>query len=637
MSYRVPTSIPFFVDCLLRSIYIGIMLKLTERLRLASMSNSNDDTIDNILRGRMSRRRALSTGGKIGAAVVATAVVAGTIGYYAGSSNVPGARTVTSTIGGAGSTSTVTVTNTATQTVTAGNSSSSVASSAASSSTTSASASSTTSTATSNTVIGGATSVSIPGATPNGAYWPIVVAVQGVTSGISGTLNAYFPLQNEFQCDVTTPGTMAYACAQALADAYPNLTTTYYNPGSTGTPLVAAAQAGSIPWDFARYGNPYSWQALGYTESVQDYWNSWDQADRDAFDPNDIAAGTYNGELQMLPVNTAWETGWCRIDQLAAAGFGTVDPATFEYTGTTPTGMNYSEFLDMCTKVTQPSKEFYAFYPPIAPGNSVIQLSPDAMLQSNGVRLWLGDAGTCSITLDQAPNYNRALDTFQMYTNAIAMGVVTPGFQSITHAETLTAEKTGTICFQFGQDPGLWSGLNAVPITSPGPTTITGLTLGHAYNVMAPPSDNNYPIPWATKSSVLMELLKGSKNPAAAWEFMKLYLGQHAQYAQGISGSSAPSRTDLSGYFNELNAPLLTQWQSFGQPAQWAEVPLFSSYGGIIGTDFTNAFANYWQGTETAETAISNFASTVRSDLSNAGIGAYTATSTATATSGSYV
>src|SRR5437762_3793730 len=81
------------------------------------MSNGDEDAIDAALcKITMTRRRAISTVGKVGAAVVATAVIAGAGGYYAGASTANSAarQTLTNTVSGDASTVTVTASGSST-------------------------------------------------------------------------------------------------------------------------------------------------------------------------------------------------------------------------------------------------------------------------------------------------------------------------------------------------------------------------------------------------------------------------------------------------------------------------------------------------------------------------------------------
>ena len=88
------------------------------------MSKPDDSYLARIMNRKMSRRKAMSNGAKLGGAVVATAVVAGGLGYYAGNASAPKS----------GSTSTVTNTSTQTVTVTSGGGATSATSSTAASS-----------------------------------------------------------------------------------------------------------------------------------------------------------------------------------------------------------------------------------------------------------------------------------------------------------------------------------------------------------------------------------------------------------------------------------------------------------------------------------------------------------------------
>ncbi|RLG62013.1 hypothetical protein DRO02_08495, partial [archaeon] len=75
------------------------------------------ESSNNLLKEKISRRKAISTAGKLAIGVIITGAVAGVAGYYAGMSAAP-ARTVTKTVG-ATVTKTVTTTVTTTKTVTA--------------------------------------------------------------------------------------------------------------------------------------------------------------------------------------------------------------------------------------------------------------------------------------------------------------------------------------------------------------------------------------------------------------------------------------------------------------------------------------------------------------------------------------
>src|SRR5208282_6666635 len=72
------------------------------------MSDRDNATIDGLLAKKLTRRRALTNAGKLGAAVVATAVVAGGLGYVSGYYTAPSSSKST----------TVTATDTVTQTAT---------------------------------------------------------------------------------------------------------------------------------------------------------------------------------------------------------------------------------------------------------------------------------------------------------------------------------------------------------------------------------------------------------------------------------------------------------------------------------------------------------------------------------------
>ena len=84
------------------------------------MSSTDDKKEESILKEKISRRRALSTGGKVAAGVVVGAVVAGAGGYFAGTASAPGAAPVTETRTETAPAQTLTQTRTTTQTVGAG-------------------------------------------------------------------------------------------------------------------------------------------------------------------------------------------------------------------------------------------------------------------------------------------------------------------------------------------------------------------------------------------------------------------------------------------------------------------------------------------------------------------------------------
>src|SRR5580658_2827954 len=148
------------------------------------MTSRDNATPSDVLNKKFTRRRALSTAGKVGGAVVATAVVAGGLGYAGGYYTAP-SNSKESTL-------TTTSTVTQTQTVT-------------STSPTTSSVSTTVSTATDSS--SAANYVNYPGYM---VTWPLDLRVDNPVSGLSGSVKAAMANSITYQTDTTVPGTRAY-------------------------------------------------------------------------------------------------------------------------------------------------------------------------------------------------------------------------------------------------------------------------------------------------------------------------------------------------------------------------------------------------------------------------------------------
>jgi len=457
--------------------------------------------------------------------------------------------------------------------------------------------------------------------------WPFKIAVQSPKQGITGDLSVYLPVSIPYQADPTIPGTAAMATHTALMNAYPNLNISYTNPGWNGQPFLFAAQAGNLTWDAIRFYPLYDWMTLGYFEPLTSYFNDW--TDKGAFDASTLATRTYNGDLYMVPENGDPKSGWWRKDLFAKAGYGTWDPTTGEYTGTAMTDMNYSELLQAMGKITQQNSAngIYATYFPMAPSQPNI-VSITCMLnyfRANGASVWHGTNTTCSIDLDQSPNYNKALDTLDFMQQAIQGNLLNPGFQTFDLNRLITDLTTGTVGFFYGIDANLDSQYITIPYSKVMPGGPSGPTLLDAMQPSLPPSDGNLSssLPPCPNMNADLAIVKGSKNPDAAWEWIRTMASFPRQLCYPVNGAGFPGRTDVLSVITQQTCPNFYRWiKALPTNMLYEEIPLLGPYGTLLSNDFLNAFSTFFAGTGKPEDAIANFATSARNDLQKAGISA---------------
>jgi len=552
------------------------------------------------MKKKMTRRRALSTGAKLGGAVVATAIVAGVAGYYGGTLAAPAASTVTQT---------VTQTALQTQTVTTGPASTS----ASSASTTSSSAAST----------------PYNNYPPYVASWPLDLRVSNPVSGLTGSVKSVMFNTIPYQSDTTIPNSRASGVLAGLQSVYPNVTWSNYNPGglggSTGVSEVQTVlQAGGYQWDVCR-GTLPDWIPQGWLQPLTDYWNAW--PDHTQFDPNDMALATYNGDVYMLPDTADIHSGWWRKDLFAEAGFGTFDPKTFEYTGTTPEQMDYNELTQAFAAITKAgsSRGVYASY--ICNDNSAIIGSwfVDAFLKANGAQRYYGDLSSCTICLDQAPYKNAALDVLTFFQNNA------PNFKPGGPAEDINALITdlesGSVAWFYGLDSNLDGQYAAVPLSKVNPNipSTSTATLRNAIQPTVGWADGTKPVfPSAINNNIYIGVLKGSTNLAADWEWIRAMASFNSQVAFWSNLSGVPSRLDVKAMSAADPFSDIADWSKAQGGNIYTDSPANSSFGGLLATAYQNSFDPFFAGTGTPEQCIENFVNAATTALQKANIPAST-------------
>jgi hypothetical protein len=575
------------------------------------MSNKDGGVVDDVFRKKISRRRAISTGGKIGAAVVATAVVAGAGGYLAGSSSASSSatktvtNTSTTTVGG-GSTVTQTVTNT----VTGGNSST---------------GSTGTSTSTSST---GASYTSVPSDT---AIWPLSMKYVPTLTNQSGTLNVFQTVSITYQTDWTVPGTRANTVLNAFKEAYPNVNTVPYNPGPNSQGLLTILQAGvnPPPYDIFLEGTPYPYMSLGYLEPITDQFNAWDGASQ--YSADTIANNSYNGDIYLVSDDTDPKSGWWRKDIFAAAGYGTFDNNTFEYTGTTPNQMNYTELAQAATKISNMSGP-NGLYSTWFPNNSTAIIGSTTMMnymRANGASMWHGNSSSCTVDLANAPNYNAGLDTLNFIQTIIP--TMNPGFQSFDINALITDIADGNMAWFFGVDPNLDGQMLAQPLNKTNPSAPSSLNVRNGIQPSLPISDGNIStnLPPCPHFDVTWGAIKGTKNVALDFEYIAAFESFNSGVSLFANAAGIPSRLDAQAVMVADPYLDISAWiQALPTNMQYVDQPYVSNFGGLIMTAYTNSFDPFIAGQGTAEEAISNFVTATEAALEKAGIPSATTTST---------
>jgi hypothetical protein len=569
------------------------------------MSNNDGGVIDDVFGKKISRRRALSTGGKIGAAVVATAVVAGAGGYFAGSANAPAASTSTvtstSTVGGNGST--VTDTTTVISTVTAGNSNTSTTGS--------------TTTSSSST---GPSYTSVPSDT---AIWPLSMKYIPTLTNQTGTLNVFQTVSITYQTDWTVPGTRAATVLAGFQEAYPNVKTVPYNPGPNSQGLLTILQAGVSPppYDIFLEGTPYPYMSLGYLQPITDQFKAWDGAAQ--YSADTIANNSYNGDVYLVSDDTDPKSGWWRKDIFAAAGYGTYDTTTFEYTGTTPNQMNYAELAQAATKISNMSgpNGLYSTWFPNSTSAIIGSTTMINYMRANGASMWHGNSSSCTIDMGNAPNYNNALDTLNFIQTIIP--TMNPGFQSFDITALITDIADGNMAWFFGVDPNLDGQMMAQPLNKTNPAVPSSLNVRNGIQPSLPISDGNIStsLPPCPHFDVTWGAIKGTKNVAIGFEYIAAFESFNSGCSLFANAAGIPSRNDAQALMVADPYLDISAWiQALPANMQYVDQPYVSNFGGVIGTAYTNSFDPFIAGQGTAEQAITNFVTAAVAGLEKAGI-----------------
>jgi len=569
----------------------------------AVMSNNDGGAIDDILRNKVSRRRAISTGAKIGGAVVATAIVAGGIGYYAGNSTSSSGTTQTvtdtstTTVGGAGSTVTVT------DTVTSG--------------ATSATGTTSTTTSTSST---GPSYTSVPADT---AIWPLSMKFTPTLTGASGTLNVFQTVSITYQTDWTVPGTRAATVLAAFEEAYPSVKTVPYNPGPNSQGLLTILQAGVTPppYDIFLEGTPYPYMSLGYLQPITDQFNAWEGASQ--YPADTIANNSYNGDIYLVSDDTDPKSGWWRKDIFAAAGYGTYDTTTFEYTGTTPNQMNYAELAQAATKISNMSggNGLYSTWFPNSTSAIIGSTTMINYMRANGASMWHGNSSSCTVDLGNAPFYNLGLDTLNFIQTIVP--TMNPGFQSFDITALITDIADGNMAWFFGVDPNLDGQTN--------PAVPSSLNVRNGIQPSLPISDGNIStsLPPCPHFDVTWGAIKGTTQLDLGFAYIAAFESFNSGVSLFANAAGIPSRLDAQAVMASDPYLDISAWiQALPANMQYVDQPYVSNFGGVIGTAYTNSFDPFIAGQGTAEQAISNFVTAAEAGLEKAGIPAATTSAT---------
>jgi hypothetical protein len=429
------------------------------------------------------------------------------------------------------------------------------------------------------------------------------------------------------QSDATVPGTRAYCTQAAVVNTYPNVTWTNYDSGAGATPTTTALQAGQNNWDVTRGNVTPGSVALGYCEPITDFFNAWE--DKDQYTAAQMQVGQKGTDYYLLPDCADVHAGWWRMDLFANAGYGTFDYNTFAYSGTTPNQMGYAELLQASAKITSQgsSRNVYATY---LMNNATAYLGPwytDEFLRANGGLKYWGDINSCTVTMDSTPYYNNNLDSLTFLGNNIPN--YTPGYATLDLNALLTNITAGLMGFSFGEDPNLDGQMAATAASSSNPSAPAGVNVR---NVIQPtvgwsdnkPLDPNLPPAWSVSS--YDAILRGATNPAAAWEWIRVYSGFPAWMFLVGNASGLPGRADAAQVAAADEHADTAQWVAAYTGWTWADLPFVSGFSQVLGTSYTNTIDVFAAGTGTAEQCITNYTQSTNAALQKAGIPAYSGT-----------
>jgi ABC-type glycerol-3-phosphate transport system substrate-binding protein len=570
------------------------------------MAKPDDAYMARVMNRRMSRRRAIGTGAKIGGAVVATAIVAGGLGYYAGSSSAP-------------SSSTQTVTNTATQTVT-----STVGGGTTTVTTGASSNTGSTTTASSTSSGGGPNYINYPAWV---ATWPLDFTPDNPIAGLTGTCRVTQFDTITYQSDATIPGTRAYCTQAAVQNTYPNVKWSNFDTGANGSPVLTALEAGQHNWDVTRGNCGWYYAPEGYMEPITDFFNSWE--DKAQIPAGTVTAGSYNGDIYFIPDESDFHLGWWRQDLFAAAGYGTFDFNTFEYTGTTPNQMNYQELIQATAKITAmgSSRDVYGTFVSNSTTAILGTWYVDGFLRANGGLRYWGDYQSVTTVMDQAPYYNNNLDSLNfLITNAPNY---TPGYPTIDLNALITDITSGLLGFSFGPDPNLDGEMAMTAASASNPAAPAGVNVRDCIMPSTEwadgkPLDPNLPPGFG--GPVWCGIYADAITPQAAWEWLRVECGFAAQMALTGNASGVTSRLDVASIIAADTRLDISPWVAVANGTWWIDPPANSTFGTIIANDYANTIDPFLAGTGTPETCISNYVSAVTADLQKAGIPAYKGT-----------
>jgi hypothetical protein len=572
------------------------------------MGENEGNVIDEMARKRMTRRRALSSAGKLGVAVAATAVIAGAGGYGAGYYTAPSGSGTTKTVTGAGSTATATTT----VTVTTGGSG-------------------TTTSGGSTTSSGGTTTSSSAQYTAAAAawigIWPLDFTPPHPVANLSGTCRATQFDTIKFQSDPTIPGTRAACAFAALENTYPNVKWSNYDTGPNGNPTLTALQAGQNNWDVTRGNAGPSFVSLGYVEPITDFFNAWPE--KNQYTAQQMSVGQAGNDFYLLPDCADVHAGWWRKDLFAEAGFGSFDYSTFEYTGTTPNQMTYQELGTAVAAITKAGASASVYGSYIPNGGPAI-LGPwyvDHFLRGNGGLKYWGDINSCTVTMDKAPYYNNNLDSLNFLQSNLSN--YTPGGATLDLNALLTEIISGSLGYFFGPDPNLDLPMSQTAMSKSNPKAPAGVSVRNGIQPTTgwadgKPLDPNLPPSWAVSS--YDAILRGATTPAAAWEWIRVYSGYAAWLLLLGNASGLPSRLDVSKVAAADSNLDVSDWIAAYTGWTWADLPFISSFGPVLGTSYQNTIDPFVAGTGTAESCVTNYVQATTSALQKAGVPAFSGT-----------
>jgi hypothetical protein len=366
---------------------------------------------------------------------------------------------------------------------------------------------------------------------------------------------------------------------------------------------------------------------LGYCEPITDFFNDW--TDKGFYSAEQMQAGLYNGDYYLLPDCQDVHAGWWRMDLFAAAGYGTFDFNTFEYTGTTPNQMGYTELGQADAKITAmgSSRNVYATY---IPNQATAYLGPwyvDHFIRGNGGLRYWGDGGSCSIVMGSTPYYNNNLDALTYLQSNLPSYV--PGGATLDLNALITEITSGSLGFFFGPDPNLDGQMAATAASTSNPAAPAGVNVRNCIQPTTgwadgKPLDPALPPSWAVSS--YDAILRGATNPAAAWEWIRTYSSFSAWMFLLGNASGLPGRADVSNIASADVHADQAPWIAAYTGWTWTDPPIQSGIGPALNTAYDNTIDPFLAGSGTAEACISGFDAAATAALAKASWPAYTGT-----------